>query len=191
VALWVAAVVAGAAVGAVLRSRAVGPAPALRRLGPLVAGIAGALAADRLEGDVAVTVAVGAQLLLVAGVLANRTVSGATLLAVGLGLNLVSMAVDGGVPVDGHALVRAGVLDERTVDAADFDGPRHLQGDGDMLPWLGDAVPVAALGTVVSVGDLVTLAGTGWVTAGWVRSTRRRPCPDPSGALGAGTDVRT
>jgi hypothetical protein len=177
VALVVIALAIGVAVGRLLqplRYRHLG-APRVRWPAALGLGVAVAVLADRLDGDAAVTAGIAGQALLVAGVLANLHLVGAGVLAVGLGLNLVSMAVDGGVPVRPGALVEAGVLEPDEVPDATVSGPRHIEGDGDALGWLGDALPVAPLGIVVSFGDLVVAVGVADVAAHAARPRRRRP----------------
>lgn len=156
-----------------LRYRHLAP-PRPRWIPVLAAGATLAIVADRLDGDAAVRVAVAGQALLVAGVLGNLHLVGAAVLALGLGLNLLTMVVDGGVPVRPAALVEAGVVDRAELDGATLAGPRHLEGDGDLLGVLGDAIPVPGAGTVVSFGDLIALAGIADVAGHAARPRRRR-----------------
>lgn len=149
-------------------------APRPRRVALGVAGVVLATVAEQLDGSSAVTLALAGQALLVAGVLANLHLVGAGVLAVGLGLNLLTMTVDGGVPVRPSALVEAGIVERAEVEGATLAGPRHLEDDGDLLGALGDAIPLSAFGTVVSFGDLVALVGIADVAAHAARPLRRR-----------------
>lgn len=150
-------------------------APVLRGWHGLAGGLVLALLADRLDGDPAVACAVLGQALLVGGVVANLRVPGTGVLAVGLGLNLAVLAVDGGMPVRAEALVDAGVVEDAgRLEGATLAGPRHLASGTDRLAWLGDAIPVRAAATAVSVGDVVTVAGLGAVAAGAARRRGRR-----------------
>lgn len=149
-------------------------APRPRWVAVGVAGVVLATVAEQLDGSSAVTLAIAGQALLVVGVLANLHLVGAGVLAVGLGLNLLTMAVDGGIPVRPSALVEAGIVGRAEVEGATLAGPRHLEGDGDLLGVLGDAIPLSAFGTVVSFGDLIALVGIGDVAVHAARPLRRR-----------------
>jgi hypothetical protein len=176
VALVVVAVVAGMLAGRLLRPlryRHLAP-PRPRWVAVALAGVVVATVAERLDGDAAVRCALVGQALLVAGVVANLHLVGAGVLAIGLGCNLVSMAVDSGVPVRPAALVEAGVVARAELDAATLTGPRHLEGDDDLLGVLGDAIPLSAFGTVVSFGDLIALVGIADVATHAARPHRRR-----------------
>lgn len=174
-ALVVVAVVIGAVAGRALRPlryRHLGR-PRLRWLPVLAAGVLASVAADRLDGSTAVAVAIAGQAALVAGAAANLHLVGAGILAIGLALNLVSMAVDGGVPVRRGAVVAAGLLEPAELEGATVDGPRHFERDDDRLPALGDALPIEALGTVVSFGDLIVVVGIADTVAHAARRRRR------------------
>jgi hypothetical protein len=161
-----------------LRYRHLG-SPRLRWLPLLAAGVALAVAADRLDGGTAVVVAGVGHAVLVAGVLANAHLVGTGVLAVGIALNLASLTLDGGMPVRRGALVHAGVLDAADVPGATVSGPRHLERGDDLLPVLGDVLPVAALGTVVSFGDLIVVVGMADIAAHAARPRRRRSDVEP------------
>jgi hypothetical protein len=162
-----------------LRYRHLG-APRVHWWPALALGVVLAIVADRLDGTAAVGVGIAGESLLVIGVLANLHLVGTGVVAVGLGLNLLSMVVDGGVPVRPGALVEAGVLDPGEVAGAKVAGPRHIEDDRDIVPWLGDALPVSPLGTVMSFGDLIVGVGIADVTAHAVRPRRRRAAAPPA-----------
>ena len=151
-----------------LRYRHLGSTP-LRWPAVLAAGVVLAIAADRIDG---IAVAVVAQVLLTAGVLANGHLVGTGVVAVGLATNLVPMLVDGSVPVRPSAMVAAGINEHgETVTVV---GPRHIERPDDLVPWLGDALPVAPLRSVVSFGDLIVAVGLADVAAHAARPRRRR-----------------
>ena len=182
----VAALIVGVVVGRLLpplRYRRLG-AQRLRGAAALGAGVVLAVSADALDGAIAVVVGIIGQGLLLGGVLANLHLVGTGVVAVGLAVNLASMVVDQGVPVRRGALVAAGVLDADEVHLATVRGPRHLERDSDLVPWLGDALPVAPLRTAVSFGDLIVAVGVADVAAHAARPRRRRdqraPSPSPS-----------
>jgi hypothetical protein len=180
VALTVGALAVGVVLGRLLlqplRYRHLGAA---RVRWPVALGLGAvlAVAADRIDGGGAVPLAVVGQVLLIIGVLANLHLVGTGVLAVGLALNLVSMVVDGGVPVRRGALVAAGVLEPADVPDATVSGPRHLERSDDLAPWLGDALPVAPMRTVVSFGDLVVAVGVADVAAHAARRRRTAQVP--------------
>jgi hypothetical protein len=178
--LVVAAVAAGAAAGRLLlrplRYRHLGPTP-LRWPAVLVAGVVLAVAADRVDGSTAVGLAIAGQALLVAGVLANLHLVGAGVVAVGLATNLASMAVDGGVPVRPSALLAAGIVEQG--DTVAVRGPRHVERPDDLVPWLGDALPIEPLRSVVSFGDLIVAIGLADVAAHAARPRRQSSRTSP------------
>ena len=172
-ALTVVALAVGVVLGRLLlqplRYRHLGPA---RVRWPIVLGL-GVVLAVTADFTASTSLAIISQALLTLGVLGNGHLVGTGVLAVGLAMNLVSMTVDGGVPVRRGALVAAGVLDPEEVARATVSGPRHLERDDDLLPWLGDALPVAPLRTVVSFGDLVVAVGVADVAAHAARRRRQ------------------
>jgi dihydropteroate synthase len=89
----------------------------------------------------------------------NRHLAGIVVLGLGALLNLVSLVVNGGMPVDPDALVAADVVDADEVASTDPGAARHLDEGDDPLPWLGDIVPIGALHAVVSFGDLLIAVG--------------------------------
>lgn len=107
-----------------------------------------------LSRDIAVGATVASFVLLVAFAVANVRVVGMPVVLVGLCLNLGVIAVNGGMPV------RAGAVLAVDGDPADVGGgSHHLASADDRFTALGDALPVAPLGQVVSFGDLILVAG--------------------------------
>ena len=149
-------------------------APRLRGWALLVAGVAAqAIAAVGAE---AILVPLS-YVLLVAFALRNLHLVGMPIVLLGLTLNGLVIGLNGAMPVRGDALVAAGVVEAGALAAVDLGPKRHLEESDDRLTFLGDAVPVPALGRVVSFGDLVLAVGLGNVVAHLVR--RRRPKRDP------------
>lgn len=100
----------------------------------------------------------------------NRHNRGAVLVAVGICLNGLPVLMNGGMPVSPRAALSAGVP---------FPGDssqNHLRIDADTkLPFFGDIVPFRPTAQVISVGDLVMLAGFFLGTAEAVGQARAEP----------------
>lgn len=95
---------------------------------------------------------VGSMGLLSFFVFLNRSVAGFRMVLFGLAMNMVVIAANGAMPVSQHALRQASLP---AVPATDL---RHAAAQpGTHLPFLGDVIPIG--GRVMSVGDLVMLAG--------------------------------
>jgi hypothetical protein len=112
---------------------------------------------------------------------ANIRLPGMALIALGFVLNIVVIAWNGGMPVSDHALrvaYGAGYAEQRRELVSGEGGAKHhLQGPGDDVTWLADVIPIPApLHIVVSIGDLVSLVGAGWLLA---RATMRPSRPIP------------
>lgn len=91
--------------------------------------------------------------------LANRRLRGLGVVAVGLTANLLPLLVNGVVPVDGDALVHAGVVERAELDAVELSGGRAVADDETTLAVLGDVIPLPEMSTVISFGDLVVAFG--------------------------------
>jgi hypothetical protein len=90
---------------------------------------------------------------------ANRALPGLLVLGAGAMTNAMVIALNGGtLPADPHALAAAGLA----TDGSDFANSGTVEHP--VLPWLGDIVATPAwlpLRNVISIGDLVILAGAG------------------------------
>ena len=93
---------------------------------------------------------------------------------VGALLNLASLLLNSGMPVDPDALVSAGLADRSELSTIDPGPGRHLERDSDLAPALGDVVPVPPLLSVVSFGDLIVALGAASKTCRTRSSARRR-----------------
>lgn len=86
----------------------------------------------------------------------NRELPGMPVMALGLALNVFVIASNGAMPVSQRASDLAGIP-----SAPDAAALKHeLMGPETKLPWLGDVIPLPRLGEVLSVGDVVLIAGT-------------------------------
>ena len=122
-------------------------------------------------------------LLLVVFVSANIRVAGVSLIAVGIALNFLVIAVNHGMPVTRQAIIASGQQDALPGLISDPGAKHHLAGSGDRLMFLGDVLPIAPpVRQIVSVGDIVTYAGVGWLVVAAMR--RRDPPGAPAGADG-------
>lgn len=168
------AVAAGAAIGVLAgrRSRPVAGRPL--RLWTLLAG---GLVLQVLVGRVDVaapTLLVASYGLLLAFAAANVATVGMWMVATGIAANLVAIALNAGMPVRPEALVAAGLADPGRADEVRLAAKHHLERPSDRLPWLGDVIPLPALGEVVSFGDVVMAVGTANVVARLLAPAPRR-----------------
>ena len=97
----------------------------------------------------------------------NMRVGGMVLVVAGTSLDFFVTVINWGMPVSGSALVSAGIVDEADLSAVQLNGGRELA-DGALFGFLGDVIPLP-WGHVVSIGDLVVLAGVVLVTASVAR----------------------
>jgi hypothetical protein len=136
----------------------------------------GGLAALALADLVAPPGALGVLLILVgmgaalSFAVINVRVGGMVLVAAGLGLDLLVTLVNFGTPVSGSALVSAGIVEQDELGEVVLSGGREVA-DGAVLGFLGDVIPLP-WGQVISLGDLLMLAGITLVTASLMRRYR-------------------
>lgn len=109
---------------------------------------------------------------------ANRALPGLLVLGAGAMANAVVIALNGGtLPADPQALAAAGLA---------TDGPAFANSgivEHPVLPWLGDIVATPAwlpFRNVISIGDLVILAGAGILVHAVTRSRLALPFLDPA-----------
>lgn len=115
-----------------------------------------------LPGPVALGCWLVAMAGLVGAALRNGRAPGMVLAAIGVALNLMVIGLNLGMPVSGRA-VRFVSGDSAMPVAYDLVH-RELSSDT-VLPWFADVIPVPGprgLRAVVSVGDLLLVAGVGW-----------------------------
>lgn len=151
-----------------------------RGLSLLVLAVVAQLAPQLADlGDAPGLALVLASYVLLLGVaVVNRAFVGMPVVAVGLLCNFAVIAVNGGMPVRADAIRT--VDDTIDLDTLEFTAKRHLETDDDRLTFLGDVVPVAPLGQVLSFGDLIIALGTADVAFRLVRPVGgRRRVPQP------------
>jgi Family of unknown function (DUF5317) len=127
----------------------------------------------------------------------NLKVPGFHLVVIGVVLNFLVIAVNHGMPVGEHAIVASGQQETLTALVSDAGVKHHLAGPNDELMFLGDVIAIPPpIGQIVSLGDLFTYLGVGWVVVAGMRRGRfvdtpfsapaRIPRPHPEEAAGAG-----
>jgi hypothetical protein len=101
------------------------------------------------------------------------------LLAAGFVLNIVAIAVNGGMPVADHALRVAYGSDyaaQRRELIQSGGAKHHLSGPSDSLVFLTDVIGVPApVHLVVSAGDALSFVGAAWVLAAATLGKAGRP----------------
>ena len=130
----------------------------------------------RLDEWLEVALLVGSYVILLTFVAVNIRLPGVPLLAVGFVLNAIVVSVNAGMPVTDSALRQAfgaDYRDERADLIAHGGRKHHIATGDDQLMFLADVIPLGGpVKQVVSVGDVVWLAGTIWVIAGAMRGPR-------------------
>jgi hypothetical protein len=103
----------------------------------------------------------------------NRHIVGMGVLAIGLCANLLAVVLHTGMPVRPSALVAAGVVPAEDLVHTDLGAGRRFARTGDLLPQLGDIIPVEVFGAAMSFGDLIALMGIASVAGELARYARR------------------
>ncbi len=133
----------------------------LRLLPVLIAGLLAQTLLDALAARGRADTAVVAALLVVslaavlAFVIANWFRAGMALVAAGFVLNAIVILGNGGMPVSAHAIESLG--GDLTSD--DIAGKHQIADADTALSWLGDVIPVPGLRLIVSLGDVLLVAG--------------------------------
>ena len=140
----------------------------------LAAGLLLQVASERLGSPAGVALLLASYALLVAFAAANVALVGMWLVALGIGLNLLTIAVNRGMPVRPSAMVAAGIAGPEEVQSLDIGGKRHLERASDRLLVISDVIPVRPLREVVSFGDVVMAVGIADVLVHLLHPPRRR-----------------
>lgn len=152
--------------------------PAVGRIGWLALGAALNAASVLLAGDLATLCLAGSLTSLLWFAAGNRAITGVAVIGVGLLLNLTALGVHSGMPVRAEAMVRAGLVESVDDAAGALDEPRRLETSRDVLPILGDVLPLAPTKEVLSFGDVVIVLGVGDAVRDLARRrTRARSYP--------------
>jgi len=169
------AVLAGLVVGVARRPAGIHAVrPRVEQIGLLALG-AGLNALSVLLDDTASLVALVLSLaVLIAVAVANRHLTGVVVVGIGLMVNLVGVAVNGGMPVRVSALEAAGLVEPG--EPIEVSDPRHIETSDDPVPVLGDVLPVPFAHEVLSFGDLIVIVGA----ADAVRELSRRRARVPA-----------
>jgi hypothetical protein len=136
----------------------------------------------QIDHWLAVGLLAGSYVVLLAFVAMNIRLAGFPVIAVGFALNLLVISVNGGMPVTERAIRQAyGPGAEAEIAKLQERGgaKHHLARDDDVLIPLADVIPVSAgpLRQVLSVGDLVFMAGVFWVIAAATKGAAGRHRP--------------
>jgi hypothetical protein len=179
------AVAAGLVIGVLAGGRLSHLGSRSLRLWPLLmAGLAAQLVSARLAGGASFALLVASYGLLLAFAAVNVVVVGMWLVALGVGLNLVVIAVNGGMPVRESALRSAGALDPDVPVHLESASKHHLERPSDRLVGLGDILPVRPLREVVSFGDVVMAVGVADVVVHLLRPLPGRRAGSDDGGPG-------
>ena len=104
--------------------------------------------------------------------LSNRWIPGARVMCLGLFLNLLVVMVNGGMPVQTQAIVRAGGDAQALTDSTTWK--HHAMTEDDMLWQLGDVIPIPSpVRAVLSIGDVLLYGGLIYAIVQVMRGQRR------------------
>lgn len=103
----------------------------------------------------------------------NRQLPGMGVLAIGLVCNVAVVAVNGAMPVRIPALVDSGAVSLAELTSSELGAGRRFEQTDDVVPWLGDAIPIRPFRAAMSYGDLIALFGTAAVAGELARYARR------------------
>lgn len=124
--------------------------------GLLLQTLLDALAARDLVGDAGtVALLVVSEAAVLGFCIRNWYRDGMLLIGLGFTLNVLVILANGGMPV-GQDAIRAMGGDPSTAVLA---GKHHLATAATALPWLADVIPLRPIDLIVSVGDVVLIAG--------------------------------
>lgn len=118
---------------------------------------------------------VGADLCLLGFAFANRTLAGMGVVAVGLICNVLVIGVNGSMPVQAEAVIRAHLATPATISSLSYGHRHHAERPGDRLTVLDDRIPVPLFRQVFSPGDLIEAIGVAAVAANALQRRRSRP----------------
>jgi len=141
----------------------------------------------------AVGLLIASYVVLLVFVAANIRRPGFVIIAAGFTLNALVISANGGMPVSEPALrAAAGPYYQQTLTRLTVHGgaKHHLERPGDELVGLSDVLPVGApVRQVLSVGDLLWLAGAAWVVAR-AMSDRAQAAPTPESQQASAVAVK-
>jgi hypothetical protein len=149
----------------------------------------------QLDHWLGVGLLIASYLVLLVFVAANIRLPGFRLIAVGFALNVIVIAVNGGMPVSRQALRQAYGADYPVIlrDLELNGGAKHhmQRPDDDLIP-LTDVIPLGSpVRLVLSVGDVLFFLGVTWVIAAATRGPRGRHRVGAEGEPGSGDEDGT
>jgi hypothetical protein len=131
---------------------------------PLLALLGIALQFVPARGTVGAILLVASFVFLCAFAIRNLALPGFPLILLGLVLNLTVIAVNDGMPVTRHALVRSGQASTLHALQAEGGSKHHLATSGDELLPLADVLALPPpVSQAISIGDIATHAGIVWL----------------------------
>ncbi|HEY2804080.1 MAG TPA: DUF5317 family protein [Actinomycetota bacterium] len=153
----------GVFLGLVLGGR-IGRLASLPVRAPLLALIGIALQFVPATGTVGAILLVASFVFLCAFAIRNLKLPGFPLILLGLVLNLTVIAVNNGMPVTRHALVRSGQA-STLHDLQTEGGTKHhlATADDELLPLADELALPPPVSQAISVGDIATHAGIVWL----------------------------
>ena len=104
----------------------------------------------------------------------NLHLTGMPIVLIGLGLNLVPIALNGHIPTSVDALLIADITTREDLPRLDLTAGRQFESSDDLLPELGDTLPVPLTQQVLSFGDLIALAGLATIASNAMQSRRMK-----------------
>ena len=134
----------------------------------LVVGVATQIAGQRVIPGAGFALLIVSYLALAGFALRNLSLRGMAVVVVGVVLNCAPIAANAGMPVEGRAIVRAGIARPEELTVLRYGAKRHLARRGDHFRALDDSIPDWITGEVLSAGDLVIAVGVGAVVAGLI-----------------------
>ncbi|HEY3208471.1 MAG TPA: DUF5317 domain-containing protein [Actinomycetota bacterium] len=145
----------------------------------------------QIDHWLAVGLLVASYVVLLVFVAMNIRLAGFPMIAAGFALNLFVISLNGGMPVTQNALRQAygSSYAAEIARLQEHGGAKHhLARDDDVLVSVADVIPVGGpLHQVLSVGDIVFMAGVFWVIAAATRGATGRHRP---GATRGSPDAR-
>jgi uncharacterized protein DUF5317 len=118
-------------------------------------------------------------------ILRNIAIPGFALLFIALAFNFLVIGSNGGMPVSGDAVERAGGRDALNELLANEDPKHHLMTGDDVLGPLADVIPVPApAGQVASAGDVLAYSGLVWMVIGVMLAPTPVTSPRPRARRG-------
>ncbi len=108
-----------------------------------------------LDGDQALALLLASMALVATFLVLNIKLGGTGLAAAGLALNVIVIAANGAMPVHAASAERVGA----PISVTEGGVKHEVMNDSTRMSWLGDAIPVPPLKTVLSLGDVLLALG--------------------------------